>query len=184
MDNKTSELYLQQFQLLAKYNQALNQSFYQAASQLDEAALNLDRQAFFPSILATLNHLIVGDILWLKRFATHPSQLSALNALADYPAATSLEQIMYADLATLQQARFALDETIIEFCQQLTPEILVSPFEFKNMKGQQFSKAYGLVIHHLLNHQTHHRGQVSTLLFQAGVDVGVTDLLYQIPELT
>lgn len=30
---------------------------------------------------------------------------------------------------------------------------------------------------HFFNHQTHHRGQVTTLLMQAGVDVGVTDLI-------
>jgi uncharacterized damage-inducible protein DinB len=32
------------------------------------------------------------------------------------------------------------------------------------------------------NHQTHHRGQVSMLLSQAGIDIGVTDLLALIPD--
>ncbi|MEP5224441.1 MAG: DinB family protein, partial [Marinobacter sp.] len=30
---------------------------------------------------------------------------------------------------------------------------------------------------HFFNHQTHHRGQISSLLTQLGVDVGVTDLI-------
>jgi uncharacterized damage-inducible protein DinB len=35
---------------------------------------------------------------------------------------------------------------------------------------------------HLFNHQTHHRGQASTLLSQAGVDIGETDLLALIAD--
>ena len=37
---------------------------------------------------------------------------------------------------------------------------------------------------HFFNHQTHHRGQATTLLSQAGVDVGITDMLMLIPDET
>lgn len=46
------------------------------------------------------------------------------------------------------------------------------------------NKAFSSLVLHFFNHQTHHRGQVSTSLSQAGKDIGVTDLLAQIPEVT
>ena len=45
-----------------------------------------------------------------------------------------------------------------------------------------FKRSLGLLLVHFFNHQTHHRGQVSTLLFQNGIDPGITDLLQVTPE--
>lgn len=59
---------LQHFQTLAKYNARLNQQVLTAASSLSHDQLNEDRGAFFKSILGTLNHILVGDLLWLRRF--------------------------------------------------------------------------------------------------------------------
>jgi uncharacterized damage-inducible protein DinB len=50
------------------------------------------------------------------------------------------------------------------------------------MAGMKQCKALGPLLTHFFNHQTHHRGQASTLLHQFGVDVGVTDLLALIPD--
>jgi uncharacterized damage-inducible protein DinB len=51
-----------------------------------------------------------------------------------------------------------------------------------NSAGESHAKLSGLVLRHVFNHQTHHRGQASTLLSQAGVDIGVTDLLELITD--
>ena len=50
------------------------------------------------------------------------------------------------------------------------------------MSGIPRHKLFGSLVLHLFNHQTHHRGQATTLLYQAGIDVGVTDLVALIPE--
>ena len=50
------------------------------------------------------------------------------------------------------------------------------------MKGEQHERELGALLQHLFNHQTHHRGQVTTLLFQAGIDPEVTDLLVMMME--
>jgi len=54
--------------------------------------------------------------------------------------------------------------------------------EYRNMKGVPARKLFGTLVLNLFNHQTHHRGQATTLLFQAGLDVGATDLLGLIPQ--
>jgi uncharacterized damage-inducible protein DinB len=50
------------------------------------------------------------------------------------------------------------------------------------MRGEVQKKNFGSLLLHLFNHQTHHRGQVTTLLSQLSIDIGVTDLLECIPD--
>lgn len=70
---------LNQFALLAEYNQLMNQRLYEAAATLSMDELNRDQKAFFKSVLGTLNHILVGDIIWLKRFAEQSSNAEALS---------------------------------------------------------------------------------------------------------
>jgi uncharacterized damage-inducible protein DinB len=71
---------LNQFRLFAAYNRLMNQRLYDAASQLSAEELKEDRGAFFTSVIGTLNHILVGDILWLKRFSQQPSSARALSS--------------------------------------------------------------------------------------------------------
>jgi len=75
-----------------------------------------------------------------------------------------------------------MDEVIVRFIAELTDEVLACSLSYRNTKGIEATKNLGLLLLHLFNHQTHHRGQASTLLSQSGVDVGVTDLLVIIPD--
>ena len=56
------------FQLMADYNRWMNGNLHRAAAALPADALDAPRGAFFGSILGTLNHLVVADTVWLKRF--------------------------------------------------------------------------------------------------------------------
>ena len=55
-------------------------------------------------------------------------------------------------------------------------------FLYRNTQGLEFQNNFGEVVAHLFNHQTHHRGQVSTLLNQLGKDIGITDFIVDIPD--
>lgn len=172
------------FELLSVYNQWMNSKVYEAAAQLSATDLAKDSGAFFGSILGTLNHIVVGDIVWLKRFATHPSCLDSLREFADLQNPKSLDQIVFNDLASLSEHRIWLDRKIINWIAGLSEGDLDFILSYHNTKGIPANKRYSSLVLHFFNHQTHHRGQVSTLLSQAGVDIGVTDLLAQIPEET
>lgn len=173
-----------QFELLAAYNQWMNSKIYEAAGNLSATDLAKDRGAFLGSILGTLNHILVGDTIWLKRFATHPSCFNSLRAVADLQSPTSLDQIIFDDLRSLTERRMWLDLQIIDWIAELSESDLNFVLSYHNTKGIPANKRYSSLVLHFFNHQTHHRGQVSTLLTQAGVDLGVTDLLAQIPEET
>ena len=168
--------------LMAHYNRWMNERMFDAAASLDAAALTVERGAFFGSILGTLNHIAVADTIWLHRFARHEPAFTTLGALSNFPQPSALTQPLAPDLTGLRVYRRQLDELIERWVAELTPEQLAGSISYSNMAGVPSSRNFGALLQHFFNHQTHHRGQASTLLFQAGVDVGVTDLLAVIPR--
>lgn len=171
-------------QLMAGYNQWMNEKVYAAAAQLGEQQLKKDRQAFFPSIFATLMHLLVADSIWLRRFASDPQLAAGLTDILPGLAQTSrLDQQLFDSFADMQHYRISLDSHILNWINQLSSADIDRPFSYSNMKGVVSTKNLYLVLGHFFNHQTHHRGQATALLTQAGVDVGLTDLLVVIPNI-
>jgi len=167
---------------MAEYNAWMNAKVYEAAGKLPPEQLAQDRGAFFGSILGTLNHLLVADTIWLKRFAMHPSQFAALEAVRSLPLPERLDTMLFTDLAPMTVHRVWLDGVITSFADTVTDAELASTLHYANTKGIPYSRQLSGVLMHFFNHQTHHRGQVSTLLTQAGVDIGATDLLVLIPD--
>ncbi|MDF0750760.1 DinB family protein [Marinobacter sp. 71-i] len=172
----------QHFELMATYNQWMNNNVYEAVGKLSQEALAEDRNAFFGSILGTLNHIVVADTIWLKRFATHPASSKALGPIMELPAPDSLDQVLFEDFGRLHEHRQWLDEQIIHWISGLDDADLGYILSYHNIKGVASNKRLSSLVLHFFNHQTHHRGQASTLLSQAGVDIGVTDLLALIPQ--
>lgn len=173
---------LDQIPLLATYNSGMNAQVYAAAGRLSQAELMLDRRAFFGSIIGTLNHIMAGDINWLKRFASHPLASNTLEVMRSWPSPAALDAILYEDLAELYRQRRQLDGIIETWAAGLTDAALAQTLRYTNSKGIAAERNFGGLVLHLFNHQTHHRGQVSTLLHQAGIDIGPTDLLLMIPD--
>jgi len=173
---------LNHLRLMAQYNQWMNQSLYAAAAKLSEAKLKENKQAFFGSIFGTLNHIMVADIIWLKRFAKHPANHLSLEPIRLLESPKSLDQVFDVSLEQLQQQRIKLDENIINWCNELTESDINYHLQYNRMNGEPNLKVLGSLMLHFFNHQTHHRGQLTTLLSQEGIDVGVTDLLALIPN--
>jgi len=169
--------------LMAAYNASMNQKMYATAAQLPHAELAADRKAFFGSILGTMNHLLAADSIWLSRFATHPARYSALAPMLDLPPPTGLTHSFGDDLPSLLAHRQRLDAIITQWAPQVGVDDLAQALEYRRFTGDLYRKQFGSVVLHFFNHQTHHRGQVTTLLTQAGVDIGVTDLLAMVPDI-
>ncbi|MFZ2207974.1 MAG: DinB family protein [Porticoccaceae bacterium] len=168
--------------LMAAYNAWMNTRLYEAAGRLPAEALAADRKAFFGSILGTLNHLLVADRIWLARFAAHPARHAALDPVRALPVPQHLDQRLFADLQSLAEHRRWLDGVISAWAGALVEADLDHPLHYANRKGATADRNFFSLVMHFFNHQTHHRGQVTTLLSQAGCDAGVTDLLALIPD--
>lgn len=153
------------FRLLARYNSGANRRLYAACATLSEGALRQPRGAFFGSILGTLNHMLVGDTIWMARFEG-----------GDVPS-TGLDAILFDRFDALAAAHQTMDLRIEGFMAALTPEFLTGSIRYVNNEGRVFDDPLSLLLPHFFNHQTHHRGQVHALLTQAGVsDPPVLDL--------
>lgn len=175
---------LEHCRLLAGYNVRMNRQVYAAAASLNEEDLSADAGAFFGSILGTLNHLLVADLIWLRRFVAHSPDYASLRALAELPRPTRLDEQLYPRLGALSSARSLVDEALLVWtAEELQAEDLMKPLAYGNTRGEPATRNFGELVMHLFNHQTHHRGQVSTLLSQRGVDIGCTDFLIDIPRL-
>ncbi len=152
------------FQMLAAYNRWANTEIYAAAGELTEDEINRDLGAFFRSALGTLNHILVGDRIWLNRFAGE----------APYP----MDAAPFPTLGALKAARTAEDKRIIDWVDGLTDAALVGRFTYTaGVDKRTVSQGIAPALAHLFNHQTHHRGQVHMILTALGRPSIVLDLI-------
>jgi uncharacterized damage-inducible protein DinB len=156
------------FRQLARYNRWANRRLYDACGALPESEYMRPREAFFGSIHATLNHILVGDRVWLGRFTGHPA--SAIHAL---------DQILYGEFVGLRVAREAEDAQIINFVDGLDLPTLNSTLRYETMSAPRKMTAtpMRLTLGHFFNHQAHHRGQVHGLVSQTAVAPPSLDLI-------
>jgi len=161
----------------SRYNRWMNEKIYAVASKLTDEERKRDRGAFFKSIHGTLNHLLVGDRIWIGRFAGVTLPDGSLGPGGIH----SLDQELYADFGELRRERAKMDGDIERWVQMLTTESLAAPLRYVRY-GKTHEHPLWWSVAHLFNHQTHHRGQVTTLLMQSGLDPGVTDLVGMLRE--
>src|SRR5216684_4874574 len=154
-------------ELMARYNEWQNANLYGAADQLADAERRCERGAFFGSIHATLDHLLWGDQIWMSRFAGTPKPEGGIKgSVSRHP-----------DWQELKRERAAFDRLIIEWASSLDPHWLAGDLAyFSGAAGREIKKPKWLLLTHMFNHQTHHRGQVHCLLTQSGAKPGDTDL--------
>ena len=151
------------YTVMATYNQWMNQKLYAVCADIPDRERKSDRGAFFKSINGTLNHILIGDLIWLGRFTQQPFL-------------AKLDQELYSDLNELLAERERLDLVIIDWSKNLTPSWLNETLTYTNSSGYTRTLPHWLLTTHMFNHQTHHRGQLTTLLNQMGYNPGVTDL--------
>ena len=172
----------EQLVLMSRYNTWMNHRLYETVRALTPAEFTQDRKAFFGSICGTLNHLAVADTIWLKRFAVHSEAFIALDSVRQLNMPSALDDILFSEFVALRNYRQYLDGVIEQWVDSLTDADLDSVLHYASMKGITARKILGQVLFHFFNHQTHHRGQVTSLLAQCGLDMGATDLLLLVPD--
>lgn len=167
----------QQIQGFAKYNLEFNGRLFDLLDGLSDDDRKKDMGAFFGSIHGTLNHILLADRIWLGRFNKAFPGMSSLHGAALAHEFSSLRQELYADFSELRAQRAATDRVIVDWAEDLTDELLASKMSYRNLQGDLREHPSWVAVAHLFNHQTHHRGHVTTLLHQLGHDPGVTDYL-------
>jgi uncharacterized damage-inducible protein DinB len=145
------------FDQLAAYNRWANGRVYVDAASLSDDVRKRPVGLFFGSVHGTLNHLLVTDYIWMRRFTGSGPQPERLN------------QILHEDFAELRAAREQADERIFMFVTGLQSADYKQMLEYSNSTGRVYRQEMGAALTHLFNHQAHHRGQVHAGLTIAGI---------------
>ena len=141
------------FPMLARYNSWANRRVYAAAAALPDAEYRAERGAFFGSIHATLNHILVGDRIWLRRMT------------GEGPTYQRLDAILHERLGELRAARETEDARIETWVDTLDDAKLRSLFSYRTIASPaDVTQPLAPTLIHFFNHQTHHRGQVHAML--------------------
>lgn len=157
--------------LMAQYNQWMNEKLYTLCAAMSDAERRADRGAFFKSIHGTFNHLLYGDKMWIGRFDGNPFTSAKVG------------QDLYATFEEMHADRVITDQRILDWAAHVDPEWLQNPFTFvSGIDGKSRTFPAHVLVTQMFNHQTHHRGQITTLLMQMGIDPGVTDIPW-LPQL-
>jgi len=154
----------------ATYNRWANKKLYDVVETLSPADFAKDGGAYFKSIQGTLNHLMFGDWAWVLRLRGKSS------------AHLVMDKIYHADFASLKQARLEADEDLITFVTEMSDDFLSGTITYNNIQGVEYTMPVAMVLTHIMNHGTHHRAQVHTLLTQLGLEVPSLDLIYYLIE--
>ncbi len=167
---------IEHYRAMARYNRWMNERLYALAGKLTNEERRRDLKAFFGSLHKTLGHILLADRVWLGRFTGDAARFASKDALGRVLDVKSLDQDLYADFARLTAERERTDDDIDVFIAALTDESLAAPLTYLRGGIPQEHPLY-FALSHFFNHQTHHRGQATTLFKQLGHDPGVTDLI-------
>jgi uncharacterized damage-inducible protein DinB len=148
----------------ACYNRLANEALYEACAGRSDEERRRDLGAFFKSVHGTLNHLLLGDRIWMARFEG-----------GSYPS-TGLDAILFEEFVALRSARGEMDRRIEAFFTDLPADFLDRTLRYVNNAGIDSADPATVIVPHFFNHQTHHRAQVHTLLSQLGCNPPVLDL--------
>jgi len=163
---------MQHLPLMARFNAWANERLYDVVARLPDEAYRADKGAFFGSVHNTLNHLLLVDRLWIGRIEGRDRGIRAL------------DQILHDDFASLRDARREEDRHLVEMMDRLGEEELQRPVRYRRMigDGQEEARA-GHILLTMLNHQTHHRGQIHALLTQMDLVPPPLDVIFFLDQI-
>ncbi len=164
------------FIMMSLYNKRINKQLMDCCLALPQRVLKQESRSFFSNIISYWNHILFGDLILLRRLAAN--EVGQLNSadFEQFPSPKSPQDIYHHDLAELVSLRLQVDELIERYCANLTEDDCEKFITYKTTEGDSITKAVADITQHLFNHQTHHRGQLTCLLSQFGVDYGCMDL--------
>jgi uncharacterized damage-inducible protein DinB len=149
---------------LARYNAWADRLIYAAVAALPPGEAAKQRPTLFKSMIGTLNHIYLIDLMWQAHLEGRPHGFKVRNI------------VLHAELAELSRAQEAIDAWFIDWAAQQSEAQLAEPVSFTLTSGNSGTMTRGEMLLHVVNHTTYHRGWVADLFFQVPAHPPETDL--------
>lgn len=163
------------FRNLARYNQRANRELYEILASLTDRARKKEAGSWFGSIHGLLNHVLICDINWLKRWRLlSPESPVLVDSGLEFPG-LSWERDLCDDFAELRSTRAFVDERIRAWFEEFPASRCGEVFKYRDSRGTSRSAVAGAAFEFLFLHQTHHRGQISQILDVLGLPNNFAD---------
>ena len=161
---------LEHLRMMARYNKWANAQLNTAVMNISHDAYMAEREAFFGSIHGGLNHILLVDRIWRGRVEgnSHP--------------ADRLDIIVTNSREAFLRERMAEDDILIDFTDSFDRKSLDEKVTYSSLIGFTGTDPRRLILAHMFNHATHHRGQIHALLTQVPADPPPLDLMVYIRE--
>ncbi len=163
------------FKNFARYNERANSELYATLSALTGRARKRETGSWFGSIHGILNHLIVADINWLRRYRALSPGSPVLTDPGLDPPNLSWSHDLHEDFAGLRASRTFVDERLRAWFAEFPAARYDEVFQYRDSAGNLRSAKAGAAFEFLFLHQTHHRGQVSQILDAVGLPNNLAD---------
>lgn len=155
---------VQQARDLFAWTEGANHDVLTAAADLSPDELARDLGGSFPSVRATLVHMLGAEWIWLRRWlGTSPSGL---------PDAWSLD-----DVAAIRTRWSEVERERRVFLDGLEEADLARVLAYRDTKGTAHETPLGELLLHVTHHAAYHRGQVIGFLRMLGRTPPHTDLV-------
>jgi len=130
---------------------------------------------YYKSINAILDHYFIADTVWLKAF--RQARDSRIFESPIVAVDRKWDDRQFSELAAYGAARSELDGLIVQYIDELRDEDLGKTIVRTNRGGQTMEKILWKSLVHMFNHDTHHRGQVSVILDQMGIENDYSNMI-------
>jgi len=163
--------------LMAQYNRTANRQLLYILETCDPDIITRSEGSYFDSILGLLNHILVSDLGWLTAYRDSNLKLPSLKSSALEFKHPGWRNNLYDKTARLRNHREQVDELFMDFVGETPEGVFTGEIEVARSDGKKHIFPFGKVLMHLFNHQTHHRGAISQILDNRGVDNDYSNLM-------
>ena len=147
-----------------RFNRWAMERTFDAAAAVAPASIDRDTGSSYPSIRRTLVHIVASEWIWLSRW-TGTSPAAMPEGWAGLP------------LPGIRREWEAVDAERAEFLEALGEDDLDRLLVYENTAGEPRRHELWQLLRHVVNHSSYHRGQVVTMLRQAGAEGVTTDMV-------
>ena len=149
---------------MAGYNHWANRDLFAAVRALPHGETTKPRPSLFKTIINTLNHPLVVDRMWWAHLHKESHAHKALN------------EVLYLDFEQLAAAREGMDQRLIDYVDTLSEEDADEEIDFTLLSGAKGRMNRRMILMHMFNHNTYHRGFVVETFCQVPAALPLIDL--------